>query len=60
MRVRSCIVGDGSVYIWYGSEQTWYQTTAEPASADLAQQIPTYEDVLSLDQSEIAATGYEV
>jgi hypothetical protein len=59
-RVRSCIVGNGSLYIWYGTEIAWYQATAEPSSADLAQQMPTYEDVLSLSQDDIADTGYEI
>lgn len=59
-RSRYCIVGGGSVYLWYGSDKTWYQAAADDSSADLAQQIPTYESVLSIDRGDIAETGYEI
>ena len=51
--VRYSIVGDGQFWLWYGGDR--------PAlSADLeGQRIPTYEDVLELEQDAIAAAGYE-
>lgn len=56
--VRHCIVGDGNIYLWYGGDKTWYQNSADGASADLAQIIPTYEEVLALQKSDITEAGY--
>lgn len=53
------LVGDGKLRLWYAGDQTWQETDAHDATADLAQRIPTYEDVLDLEQSAITAAGYE-
>jgi len=58
--VRHRLVGNDTEYLWYGNEKSWYETGADDLSADLAQHIPTYEDILSLDRSAITDTGYEV
>jgi hypothetical protein len=58
--VQHCMVGNSTVYIWYGNDKSWYQTAADDLSADLAQHMPTYEDVLALDKSAITETGYEI
>lgn len=57
--VQHNLVGEGTRWIWYdGGEAVSFP--ADGAQADLAQRIPTYEDVLELSQAEIAGAGYEV
>lgn len=56
--IQHYIVGDDTVYLWYGDNKSWYQIASDHLSADLAQRIPTYEDVLALEQSDITETGY--
>ncbi|NLF34528.1 MAG: hypothetical protein GX585_01020 [Clostridiales bacterium] len=53
---------DGTVrYLWYGNDQKWHARPADEKSADIeAQHIPSYEDVLELEQSAITGTGYEL
>ena len=58
--VQHCLTGKNKVYLWYGSDRTWYETDADGLSSDLAQRIPTYEDILSLEKSSITQTGYEL
>lgn len=53
------LVGDGTLYLWYGGDQTWKEIALDGSSGDLAQRIPTYEDVLDLDQDRINAARYE-
>lgn len=53
------LVGDGKLHLWYGGDRTWKEVPAHQDSYDLAQRIPTYEDVLELDQSAITAAGYQ-
>ncbi|MDY3015180.1 MAG: hypothetical protein SOR61_08405 [Evtepia sp.] len=53
------LVGDGTLYLWYHGDDTWREMPAEETSADLAQRIPTYEDVLKADPQQIAAARYE-
>ena len=53
------LVGDGKLRLWYTGDQTWQETEARDDSADLAQRIPTYEDVLDLPADRITAAGYE-
>ena len=53
------LVGDGKLRLWYAGDQTWQETDAHDATADLAQRIPTYEDVLDLDTQQITAANYE-
>ena len=54
------LVGDGKLCLWYGGDKTWKETAADEDSFDLAQRIPTYEDVLALDKSAITNAGYQV
>lgn len=53
------LVGDGKLYIWYEGDRTWREQTAPEDSFDLAQRVPTYEDVLDLDPADITEAGYE-
>lgn len=57
--VERSIVGDGTLWYWYGDGDSWLECPADERSEDLLQYIPTYEDVLALDRDEITATGYE-
>ena len=58
--VRTSIVGDGTVWWWYGDSREAASAPADGRSADLeGQRIPTYEDVLDLDKSSITAARYE-
>lgn len=54
------IVGDGTVWRWYGNDRTAVSWPADSGSADVeGQHIPTYEDVLALALDTITAAGYE-
>ncbi|MEG0755736.1 MAG: hypothetical protein RR450_05015 [Oscillospiraceae bacterium] len=53
------LVGESDLYLWYNHEKKVQHFKADGASADLAQRIPTYEDVLALEKADITATGYE-
>lgn len=54
------IVGEGTLWRWYGEDQTLASWSADSASVDVeGQRIPTYEDVLALDTDTITAAGYE-
>lgn len=58
--VRNTIVGDGQFWLWYDGDRTPLTGPADEDSADLeGQRIPTYENVLALEQEAIAAAGYE-
>ena len=57
--VRHDLVGEETLYYWYEGSQHYHSTPADPRSPDLAQQIPTYETVLALDEEEITDAGYE-
>ena len=57
--VQHRLVGDGKLYLWYGGDRTWKELTAGETTGDLAQRIPTYEDVLALDPEQITDAGYE-
>lgn len=58
--VRTSIVGDGTVWWWYGGDREAVSAPADERSADLeGQRIPTYENVLALDTASITAAGYE-
>lgn len=56
------IVGEGTIWIWYtGSRELAGRVrtaAAQTGAQDLAQRIPTYEDVLELDPAEIVAAEY--
>lgn len=54
------IVGQEQVWRWNNSERTVLTWGADEASVDVeGQRIPTYEDVLALDRSDITDAGYE-
>lgn len=57
--VQHRLVADGSVYLWYAGDRTWQEFPASAESGDLAQRVPTYEEVLALDPASIVAAGYE-
>lgn len=57
--VQHRLVGDGKLFLWYAGDRTWKELPAQTDTADLAQRIPTYEDVLALDPGQITAAGYE-
>lgn len=58
--VRHDLVGEGTLYYWYEGSHQYQSAPADQRSSDLAQQIPTYETVLTLDASEISDAGYEL
>lgn len=53
------LVGDGQVYRWYSGSAAYLQWDEGEKEADLAQRIPTYEDVLTLKADAITETRYE-
>ena len=57
--VEHTIVGDGTLWLWQDQGQAVYSGPAGERAADLSQRLPTYEDVLLLDQDDITAAGYE-
>ena len=56
--VEHSIVGEGTLWLWYDTEQSVYSGPVDGKTADLMQRLPTYEDVLSLDKKDITAAGY--
>lgn len=58
-RTEHTIVGDDTRWIWYEDSPDYARLPAGQAAPDLAQRLPTYEDVLDLDRSAISAAGYE-
>ena len=56
--VECSIVGDGQIWLWYDGEDEVYQAPSTGHSADLAQRLPTYEDVLELDPTGITEADY--
>lgn len=57
--VEHTIVGEETRYRWYNSDETYAAAPADEAAGDLAQRLPTYEDVLALDKKRITAADYE-
>lgn len=54
------VIGDGNRWLWFDDGGDYVQTPAAQGAADLVQRIPTYEDVLELDQLRITAAAYEL
>ena len=54
------LVREGVVRLWYEGDRTWKELPAAANASDLAQKIPTYEDILNLDASQIRDAAYEV
>lgn len=57
-RVVHSIVGQDKRYVWYGGQRRWGEYSAQDRSADLAQRLPTYEDVLAADKEDIVTAQY--
>ena len=57
--VEHAIVGGGTLWLWQDQGPAVYSGPAGERAADLSQRLPTYEDVLLLDQGDITAAGYE-
>lgn len=52
------IVGENQLWLWYDDGTRVYHGSAREMTEDLMQRIPTYEDVLALDVSDITAADY--
>ena len=53
------LVGDGTVWRWYGNDPTVITWAEEEGAVDFESQgIPTFEDVLALEPSSITSAGY--
>lgn len=59
-RVCHAIVGDGRRWVWYDQDAACQEYDAQTRSADLAQRLPTYEDVLAAEEGQLAAAGYQL
>ena len=57
-RVCHSIVGEGKRYVWYDNQRRWQEYDASERSADLAQRLPTYEDILAVDRERIVEAQY--
>lgn len=57
--VENSIVGEGGMWLWYDGGPEVYAGPADERAADLNQRLPTYEDVLALEKSDITAAGYQ-
>lgn len=57
--VRHDLTGEGDVYYWYDGSSDYRSAPAQGHDADLAQRIPTYETVVTLDPESITATAYD-
>ena len=60
---KNIIVSEDSLYIWYEGDSNYYsgKTVSDRNIAILSdeyQMLPTYEDVLEMDRSEIVDAGY--
>lgn len=57
-RVRHAVTDGETTYIWYNDEKDMYTAPAGDISADNEQTIPTYEDILRLQTSDITEADY--
>lgn len=58
--VRTSIVGDNTLWWWYQGDATASTAPADENSADLeGQRIPTYEEILEVDERYITDANYE-
>ena len=55
---RSCIINGDNVYIWEGVRGSVYSGSLGSFSADDYAFIPTYEDILELDDGDIISADY--
>ncbi len=56
--VRYTLSDSTSVYYWYSGSSSYLTAPPNSLNADLAQRIPTYEDVLNLPAERIHGAGY--
>lgn len=56
--IRYCLSDGNTLYYWYGSSSAFLTAPAHSVTEDLAQYMPTYEDVLELDPESICDAGY--
>lgn len=59
--VQHNIIGDasdGCLYRWYDQDSTYSTFSSGSAENDIAQRIPTYEDVIKLDRDSITGADY--
>lgn len=56
---QTYILGEDTLYLWYGNSSRWEQWSGIEVNSDLVQHLPTYEDILGLDREDIVGTGYE-
>ena len=59
-RVRHVITDGTHTAVWYDDEAVYYKGSAGDVSADQEQTVPTYEDILRMDLTEIAKADYRV
>ena len=57
-QTRHSLTNGETTYIWYGSQTAVYRCAAGDITADQEQEIPTYEDVLSLPVNQIETADY--
>ncbi len=48
-----------TIYLWYGSDKNWFKYNNANDEVDIAQQIPTYEDIIKLDDASIVDANYQ-
>lgn len=58
-QVRHTLSQGDTVYYWYSGSSAWFTAPAGSLSPDLAQRLPTYEDVLALDPADISDAGFQ-
>lgn len=52
------IVNEDSRWLWYDNSREYVRLAARESTADLAQRVPTYEDVLEAERRDITAASY--
>ncbi|MBQ9974171.1 MAG: hypothetical protein IJP02_04345 [Oscillospiraceae bacterium] len=57
-QVRYALSHNGKLYYWYSGSTKYLTAPKSTLDPDLAQRIPTYEDVLTLDKQSISDAGY--
>lgn len=56
--VERSIAGEHTLWYWYGDGPDYLKAGAGTHTADLVQRIPTYEDILKLEEDAITDAGY--
>ena len=58
--VQHRLVSGGTLFLWYDGDKDWKELPADSRTADLAQRIPTYDDVSELGPDRILRADYEL